>query len=204
MALKLFKKPQILNEFVKICEKNEYFSANINRNVIKDIKFLKHTPNLEANIERQWFGQSQNIENNLKTFSNVDFKDYGNNLTLLEKNSVVWKRDRLSRSTPFGLIETVNQKQEPPVETDLDEKTIDLHFDGNVKYWICSYLLNEKQSQEYFYRIQRLRKIWWMKVIYWDTSINKIMKYVQMKRFLVPLVVRSESRSVYDIKNKTQ
>lgn len=166
MALKLLKKPKLLSEFIEICKRNEYFAAKTSNNLITNIKFRKHLPNLQANIERQWLFKSKDIENSLKTYSNVDFTDCGENLTLHDKYMIVRKRDRLARATPFGLIEILNQNMRFTAANETEENLIGFHFDGDERYLTCSYLVTEKQSREYFYRIQRLRKIWWMKVNY--------------------------------------
>lgn len=164
MALKMLKKPKLLNEFLEICKRNEYIEATVSGKIVKNVHFCKHTPNLQANIERQWLFKSKDIENSLKTYSNDDFTEYGENLTLLEKYSNIRKRNRLARANPFGLIEILNETQQLDAET--DQNTISIQFDGLQKFLTCSYLVTEKQSREYFYRIQRLRKIWWMKVSY--------------------------------------
>lgn len=165
MATKLYSKPKLLMEFLEICRKNKYFSATLDNNLIKDVKFLEHSSNLKANIERQWLFKSKEIENSLKTYSNDDFLEYGENLSLLEKHAVVRKRDRLARSIPFGLIEIENQHKPMIIGGGSAENTaIGIQLGNNSKLLTCWYLVNDKQSQEYFYRIQRLRKIWWMKV----------------------------------------
>lgn len=166
MATKRFSKPKLISEFLEICRKNKYFAATVDNNLIRDVKFLEHSPNLQANIERQWLFKSKEIENSLKTYSNDDFLEYGENLSLLEKHAVVRKRDRLARSIPFGLIEIENQNKPMTVGGGSAENTaIGIQLGSNSKLLTCWYLVNGKQSQEYFYRIQRLRKIWWMKVI---------------------------------------
>lgn len=162
MTLKMLKKPKLLDEFVEICKQNEFFGAIVSGNIVKNVHFLKHAPNLQANIERQWLFKSKDIESSLKTYSNANFTEYGENLTLLEKYSNIRKRNRLARANPFGLIEILNETQQ--FDTEIDENTISIRFDGTQKCLTCSYLVTEKQSREYFYRIQRLRKIWWMKV----------------------------------------
>lgn len=166
MASKLFKKPKLLIEFLEICKTNEYFSAVAVENLVKNITFLKHASNLHSNIERQWSFKSKDIENSLKTYPNDDFSDYGQQLSLLEKYSIVRKRDRLAKTVPFGLIEILENQQINlnSDENRSDEGNISIELATGGRLLTCSYLVNDKQSQEYFYRIQRLRKIWWMKV----------------------------------------
>lgn len=165
MQAKLFSKPKLLGEFLEICKKNKYLAGSLENNLIKNIKFLDHAPNLQANIERQWLFKSKEIENSLNTYSNSEFMEYGENLSLLEKHTVIRKRDRLARSIPFGLIDIESHKE--PIEfgnSSSDDTSIGIQLDNGAKLLSCWYLVNDKQSQEYFYRIQRLRKIWWMKV----------------------------------------
>lgn len=164
MTTKLFTKPKLIGDFLEICRKNQYFAATLENNLIRNVKFLKHTPNLQANIERQWLNQSMDIENSLKTYGNDEFLEYGENLSLLEKCAVVRKRDRLSRSIPFGLIEIECQNKSIVFGNgNADETSVAIEL-ANPKLLNCWYMVNDKQSQEYFFRIQRMRKIWWMKV----------------------------------------
>lgn len=160
---KLFTKPKLLTEFLEICSKNKYFEASVENNLIKNVKFLNYAPNLQANIERQWLFKSKDIDNSLKTYNNDEFMEYGENLTLLEKCGIIRKKDRLARTIPFGLIETENHHK-GIVFGQPGDTSIGIQLDNNPKVLNCWYLVNDKQSQEYFYRIQRLRKIWWMKV----------------------------------------
>lgn len=171
MQAKLCTKPKLLSEFLEICTKNKYFAATIDKNILKDVKFLDHSSNVQANIERQWLFKSKDIENSLKTFSNTDFMEYGENLTLLEKHAIIRKRDRLSRSIPFGLIDIENDGKATQFGGgsidnggNSSDASIGIWLNNGAKHLTCWYLVNDKQSQEYFYRIQRLRKIWWMKV----------------------------------------
>lgn len=168
MQAKLCAKPKLLSEFLEICAKNKYFSAALDRNILRDVKFLDHSSNVQANIERQWLFKSKDIENSLKTFSNTDFVEYGENLTLLEKYAIIRKRDRLSRSIPFGLIDIESRGKSTQFggnsSSNSDEASIGIWLNNGAKHLTCWYFVNDKQSQEYFYRIQRLRKIWWMKV----------------------------------------
>lgn len=165
MTNQLFSKPKLLSEFLEICSKNKYFAATIENNRIRNVKFLKNAPNLQANIERQWLFKSKDIDNSLKTYNNDEFLEYGDSLTLLEKYAVIRKRDRLARSIPFGLIECENHHEAIVFGSEqLDDTAIAIQLENYPKLLNCWYLVNDKQSQEYFYRIQRFRKIWWMKV----------------------------------------
>lgn len=166
MQAKLCAKPKLLGEFLEICTKNKYFSATLDKNVLKDIKFLAHSSNVQANIERQWLFKSKDIENSLKTFCNTDFMEHGENLTLFEKHAIVRKRDRLARTIPFGIIDIENHGNATQFggTENSEDASIGIRLNSEPKCLTCWYLVNDKQSQEYFYRIQRLRKIWWMKV----------------------------------------
>lgn len=164
MQAKLCAKPKLLSEFLEICTKNKYFSVTLDKNILKNVKFLDHSSNVQANIERQWLFKSKDIENSLKTFSNTDFIEYGENLSLMEKHAIIRKRDRLSRSIPFGLIDIENHSKATQFGGSGSDDSIGISLNNGARHLTCWYFVNDKQSQEYFYRIQRLRKIWWMKV----------------------------------------
>lgn len=166
MTAKQFAKPKLLSEFLDICNKNKYFAASVENNLVKNVKFLNHAPNLTANIERQWLFKSKDIENSLKTYDNAEFLEYGENLSHLEKYAIVRKRDRLARTIPFGLIDIEHQQNTNCVFglNNSEDTSIGIQLENGAKLLTCWYLVTDKQSQEYFYRIQRFRKIWWMKV----------------------------------------
>lgn len=176
MAARLFTKPNLLREFLEICSKNKYFAASVENNLIENIELLNHTPNLKANIERQWLFKSKHIENSLKTYGNDEFMECGGNLSLLEKYTIVRKRDRLAKTIPFGLIDIEHQNESKIFGLSNSEETsVGIQLDNGAKLLSCWYLVNDKQSQEYFYRIQRLRKIWWMKVS-WPSILLVLLK----------------------------
>lgn len=167
-----FAKPKLLSDFLKISVKNKYFAATVENNLIRDVEFLNHASSLQANIERQWLFKSKDIENSLNTYNNTDFLEYGENLSLLEKYAIIRKRDRLTRTIPFGLINIEHQTSPIPFGSSSSDDTIGILLNNNTKYLTCSYLVTDQQSQEYFYRIQRLRKIWWMKVLTFSKKTN--------------------------------
>lgn len=165
MACKLFKKPKLLSEFLEISKNNEYFSATTSNALIKNLTFLKHMPILQSNIEKQWSSDTNITENNLKIYGNI--KTAKANSTLLDKYSMICERDPSAKLTPFGIIE-INQQEKIDVNQDEQEdpaggKT-SVQLNQGAKRLTCSYLLTDAQSHTYFYRVPRLRKLWWMKV----------------------------------------
>lgn len=165
MACKLFKKPTLLSEFLDICKNNEYFSATTSNALIKNLTFLKHMPILQSNIEKQWSSNTNDEENNLKIYENI--KTATANSSLLDKYSMICKRDPTAKLTPFGIIEVNRQEQ---IDVNNDEQMdsadgkISIQLDPGAKRLTCSYLLTDAQSKMYFYRVPQLRKLWWMKV----------------------------------------
>lgn len=167
MAIKPFKKPKLLSEFLEICRNNEYFAATVTNAIVKNITFLRHMPKLQYNIEKLWSSNTNGTENNLKVYGNDEFDGAKTNLTLLDKYWEICKRDRMAKTIPFGLID-ISRKgridQSNCHDTDKSDETVGVELDQGCRILTCSYLVRDKQSQEYFYRVPRLRKIWWMKV----------------------------------------
>lgn len=167
MAMKPFRKPKLLSEFLEICKNNEYFTATASNALIKNITFLRHMPKLQYNIEKQWCSNCKGTENNLKIYGNDDFDGANTNLTLFDKYLAIVKRDRMAKTIPFGLIDISKKQRINQIngsDADKNDEMVGVELDQGCRILTCSYLVSDKQSQEYFYRVPRLRKIWWMKV----------------------------------------
>lgn len=160
-----FKKPTFLSEFLEICKNNEYFSATTSNALIKNLTFLKHMPMLQSNIEKQWSSNTNNTENNLQFYGNIETAKVKS--SLLEKYSKICERDPTAKLKPFGIIEVNKQGEidENNVEQeDPASGKISVQLNQGAKQLTCSYLLTKAQSDVYFYRVPRLRKLWWMQV----------------------------------------
>lgn len=190
MALNPFKKPKLLSEFLEICKNNEYFSAIASGTLIKNVEFLKYMTRLQSNIENQWASKSIGLEDKFKKYgpSEFDVENTKNkNLSLLDRYSMICKRDKMAKSIPFGLIDMTEvqkddllfgskvigqsdvgrndpAKDQTSCEMNEADDAVGIDLEHGSKQLTCSYLVTDKQGQEYFYRVQRLRKIWWMKV----------------------------------------
>lgn len=161
---KIIDKPNVLSKFLAICSRNGFFEAtSVTEKSIENIKFLSHTKLLQENIERAALHTDKNIENSLKVFGDKDFDAIESKLSLPEKYSLIRTRNRLTKNTPFKLVEmctSVTSTLLKSMGSD-DERDISVQVPTNSKSLSFSCFVHEKQASEYFYRIQRQRKIWW-------------------------------------------
>lgn len=160
----MINKPKLLSEFVAICSKSGFFEAfTATEKSIKDLKFFSHAKCLQENMERAALHTAENIKNSLKVFGDQDFDAAESQLPLPEKYSLIRKRIRSTRNTPFKLADLRTNETSPlwkGFATDEQEISVELPTNSkSLSFW-C--FVQEKEAEEYFYRIQRQRKIWWM------------------------------------------
>lgn len=159
----MFKKPKLLTEFLAICRSTGYFEAKATENQLKNIKFLSLAQILRKKVENEWKFKGKDADKNLKIYSENDFTDEERCGTISDNYSAIRKATKSKKIIPFGISEVVNicdkakylhgRENEVQIELDCSESLLKL-----------SYFVNDKEKREYFYRVQRERKIWWMKV----------------------------------------
>lgn len=157
-------KPKLLSEFLAICSKNRFFQASAGEKCIKNLKILPYTKLLQVHIERVALHTDKTVENSLSVFGDKDFDAAELQLPLSEKYSLIRKRKRATKNTPFKLVEmqtTTTLSLKKSIECD-DEQEISVELPANSKSIRFSCFVQDKEAHEYFYRIQRQRKIWWM------------------------------------------
>lgn len=161
---KMITKPKLLSEFIATCSKMRLFEATaVTQKSIENLKFLPYTKLLQANIERAAIHTEKNNENNLKMFGDEDVVAADMQLPLAEK-FLIRKRFRSTKNTTFELVEMRSIETPLPWKSlgSVDEHEISIQLPVHSKSISFSCFVQEKQAQEYFYRIQRQRKIWWM------------------------------------------
>lgn len=160
-----------------MCKANEYFSASASNAAIESVVFLGHMAKLQSNVEQQWLANGTGADNALKTYGQTAFEASKANSSLLHRYSMVCEQDQTAKLTPFGLVDLTEVRQNNESGSGLvadaiaakkfgcgTDDAIGINLDRGGRRLTCSYLVTDKQSQEYFYRMPRLRKIWWMKV----------------------------------------
>lgn len=162
---KIINKPKLLSEFLTICSRNGFFEgAATAEKTITNLKLATHTKLLQENIERVALQAGKTIENSLRVFGDKDFDATEWDLPLPERYTLIRKRIRSTKNTPFKLVElrTIAQPSLWKSIASDDEQDICVDLPPKSKSITFSCFIPEKQTQEYFYRIQRQRKIWWM------------------------------------------
>lgn len=150
--------PRRLNQLVDICRTAGYFKMFVNKNELTAIESLPLGRMLSENIKREWcrsFDSSVSFLSDLVPGASVlDVRSgqCAEQLRLIQKEAAI-------KGVPFGLAECVEGKVD------------DFSVGENVRIFpvttmrlACSYFTSEKTGKEFFYQLQRQRKIWWMKV----------------------------------------
>lgn len=149
-----------LKQLLDICRNNGFFQSEIIENNVRNIKSMSLGNLLNENIQKQWISSDDNTNNYLHRPTKIweatnlnDFNDkYFNSLEF--KDNFLSIKNNFQKEIPFGLSEIIPFKIEN-CEEQIEVKT------GNILS--CTYFINESSCKEIFHKIQRQRKIWWMK-----------------------------------------
>lgn len=150
--------PRRLNQLVDICRAAGYFKMVVNQNELTAVESLPLGRMLSENIKREW---CRSFDSNVSFLSDLV---PGASVIDLRGGKCAEQLQRIQKEVtikgvPFGLAECVEGKAD------------DVGVDDNVRIitaartkLACSYFTSEKSGKEFFYQLQRQRKIWWMKV----------------------------------------
>lgn len=150
-----------LKQLLDICRNNGFFQSELIENNVRNIKSLSLGNLLNDNIQKQWISSDDNTNNYLQRPSEIwestnlnDFNEkYFNTLDFKEKFQSI--KNNFQKEVPFGLSEII------PFKVENCDEQIEVKS-GNILS--CSYFINESSCNEIFHKIQRQRKIWWMKL----------------------------------------
>lgn len=150
--------PKSLNRLVDICKAAGFFKIHVNQNELQAVETLPLGRMLTENIKREW---SRSFDSSVSFLSflvpgvsvlDVSGGKCAEQLQKIEKIVPI-------KGMPFGLAECVKGK--------VDDVSVDdsgwIRASATQKL-ACSYFTSEKTGKEFFYQLQRQRKIWWMKV----------------------------------------
>lgn len=149
-----------LKQLLDLCRNNGFFQSELIENNVKNIKSFSLGNLLNDNIQKQWISSDDNTNNYLHRKSEIweskDLKEfnskYFNSLDFKEKFQSI--KNNFQKEVPFGLSEII------PFKIENSDEQIEV-ISGQILS--CSYFINESSSDEIFHKIQRQRKIWWMK-----------------------------------------
>lgn len=164
MYNKLLNKPKLLSDFISISSKTNYFDAIIsnNNNRLENIQFKSFAKIIQQNIQKQALLKNTHESNELKIFGEKDFDE--KNISIAEKYSSIRMRYRWTKTTPFG-INDLSEIKNRFIWNSItgNDENVSIELPTNSTKLSVYYFVTEKQSLEYFHRIQRQRKIWWMR-----------------------------------------
>lgn len=140
-----------MRKFLAILEETGYFKAEVLNGQLVKLAVLPLGNKLMQNIEQEWIKSF--LHNNIfvsRLHSTVAtevpaFKTYINQEEF--KQTYDFAHNQLQFTAPFNI---------------LDQFTVNNSF-FTVKKLVCTHLFSKTVSQEIFQRIQRERKLWWMK-----------------------------------------
>lgn len=156
-----------IKKIVEILGKIEYAKVELkNEREIRELRLLPLGMKLLDNLKREWInsdpvvniyhrdgqelGESQKIreENPLKFLKSKTFAEKFRNLV-----------ENYQAEIPVGISECLRY---PSLETKAEDAAVGFRLE-NVQYLTCWYFIAPVTANEQFYRIQRQRKIWWMR-----------------------------------------
>ncbi|XP_055677137.1 DNA polymerase subunit gamma-2, mitochondrial [Lutzomyia longipalpis] len=161
-----------LREIVEILSKTQYAKLTLkSEKNINDLTLLPLGQKLLDNLKREWINsdpviniyhrseenarETQKVrkiceENPLSLYTSKDFEEKFRNL-----------KENYQAEIPLGVSECLSC---PSFERKAENPGESLNFSlKNIQYLTCSYFISPVSAIEQFYRIQRQRKIWWMK-----------------------------------------
>ncbi|XP_037045012.1 DNA polymerase subunit gamma-2, mitochondrial [Bradysia coprophila] len=158
----MIRQPKSLQQIIEICQNAGFISGKVQNNWVKNVQFLPFGSLLSQNILNEW----HNVDRNVNIYfqrdgstrpGTADSLAYYRNRELHTKIDLIKKHFEFE--IPFGVAENL-------IDTSTDETVAenDVGFDIQGKTLLsCSYFIDANESNEMFYKIQRQRKIWWMK-----------------------------------------
>lgn len=163
MNIKRINPPKTLHDFIAICKKTGYLKADVSEKHLQNIKFMPLANLLREKIVREWTCIEKRFKSNIKIYSDKDIPEMKPNTPFLDKHKEISRLYEADGSTPFGFSEIHQVKKEIVHGNAANEKEITVQVDGSGRALMGFYMVPEDQDLEYFYNIQRQRKLWWMK-----------------------------------------
>lgn len=158
----MIRQQKSLQQIIDICQNAGFISGTVKNNWVKNVQFLPFGSLLSQNLLNEWHNVDRNVNvyfqrDGSRRPGTSDSLAYYRNRELHTKIDLIKKFFQFE--IPFGLAEnltdtgTVESVADSDVGFDIKEKTV----------LSCSYFIDANESNEMFYKIQRQRKIWWMK-----------------------------------------
>lgn len=158
----MIRQQKSLQQIIEICQNAGFIDGKVHKNLVKNIQFLPFGSILKENLLREW----QNVDRNVNVYFQRDGSRRpatGNAISYFRNRELHTKIDLVKKhfqyEIPFGVAENLTDNS---VDENVDEN--DVGFGIKEKIVLsCSYFIDANESNEMFYKIQRQRKIWWMK-----------------------------------------
>lgn len=157
-----------LLEIIDILRKSNYLDIETIHQSIKQIKFLPLGSILQEKIKTESHGNRGGLNIYLmNTNENCNISEYNKHKenshlflsTSKFRENFLHVKNNFQKDVPFGIKEDIKFMNTPSM-LNTEEFTVDLTKGTLIS---CTYFVNESTATEYFYKIQRERKIWWMK-----------------------------------------
>ncbi len=158
----MIKQHKSLQQIIEICQNAGFVGGKVHKNWVKNVQFLPFGSILSQNLLREW----QNVDKNVNVYFQRDGSrrsSTGDSIDYFRDREFHTKIDLIKKyfqfEVPFGVAENLT-------DNDVDEIVGDNDIGFNIKekcILSCSYFIDTNESNEMFYKVQRQRKIWWMK-----------------------------------------
>lgn len=162
MYLKRIAPPKILSEFIVRSKKAGYFDADVSDMHLTNLRFLPLGDMLRNRIVHEWTNIGTNYKSNIKMYTETE-SDAKNGVTFIEKYKEITKDMDPENIELFGMAETQKIKKTVLHGQDSEDMTTKIELTAGGRELVGFYVVSEMQSLEYFYNVQRQRKLWWMK-----------------------------------------
>lgn len=165
MYLKRVNPPKILADFIARSKNAGYLSAEVTDKHIKNINFLPMGELLHKNIQQEWNEIGTNFKSNINMHAEKDIQmelEVKNKIKFIEKYKALIKDKDPENIELFGIAETHRIKKDFIHGFVNDEESVKIELTAGGQELIGIYVVPDEQSMEYFYNIQRQRKLWWM------------------------------------------
>lgn len=158
----MIRQQKNLQQIIEICQNAGFITGKVQNNWVKNVQFLPFGSLLSQNLLNEW----HNVDRNVNVYFQRDASrrpGTTDSLAYYRHREFHTKIDAIKKyfqfEIPFGLAENlvINGSDETVAENDVG-------FDiKETTLLSCSYFIDANESNEMFYKIQRQRKIWWMK-----------------------------------------
>lgn len=163
MFLKRIDPPKTLAEFIVRSKKAGYLDAElISEKHLANLHFLPMGQLLRDRIAHEWNNIARNFKSTIKMYDE-NSESASNGTGFIDRYKEISNGMDPENVKIFGVFRTQKLKKTTLHAPLSDENQTKLEIAVGGTELVSHYVVSEKKSMEYFYNVQRQRKLWWMK-----------------------------------------